>query len=725
MRISARAIVRYQEGAKLIRDVSSLVRPKSVAVIGASAKRMSQGNVVIENLNKWKFPGTVIAVHPAADMIDGLPAVRAIADLPAEVDTAVVAIPAASVLESLIALEEANVRSAIVFANGFSAEEEAKIRAFGATSRIAIHGPNCMGLVNFPDAVPLYPARPSLRIRSGRCSLIAQSGSAAISVMNSISVGLSKVVTVGSEFQLAASDYLAWLAADEATDTVGIVAESIKDPVDFAEAVERIRVAGKGLIVLKVGISELGSAATKAHTGALVTSSHAYHRFFAECGVAVVHDYDELVASMECLSQARPSRAKGGVAIVGISGGQTALACDIANQAGVQLARFETQTREAVRSFLPGNSGENPIDLGASPQPERRKIPEALRAVLADSSVGALAILQDAQVSLNPYGLQSYAEVIGIYGEVGKQAAKPVVVVSPTSESLHERIVTVLSEAGVPLLRGLHAGLIAIGNLDIGQIGKAGRWARVHSQNRPFYNSAADDLRQELCRVSGTLPPELCIRVLTAYGLPFVRSVVVRDAGEAVERAHEVGFPMAVKIASPDIPHRSDVGGVMLGIESRPELENAIARIAANVAAAVPQARVDGFELQEQFKGDAEAMIGFVAAPPFGSLVVVGTGGTLVELQADRAVRLAPVEIDDATVMIEATRLGKLLGGYRNLMPETDTSKLADLVVRTSRLAADLGDLVTVCDLNPVLVRKGFGSVCLVDALMLTGASVR
>ena len=247
----------------MVRDVTPLVRPKTVAVIGASAKRASQGNIVIDNLLKWKFPGTVIPVHPSANMIEGLPALRAISDLPAEVDTAVVAIPAASVLDSLIALERANVRSAIVFANGFSVEEEARIRAFGATSKIAIHGPNCMGLINFPDSVPLYPARPSLRVRKGRCSLIAQSGSAAISVLNSISVGISKVVTVGSEFQLAASDYLAWLATDEATSTVGIVAESIKDPEGFADAVERVHAAGKGLVVLKVGKSERGLGRNK------------------------------------------------------------------------------------------------------------------------------------------------------------------------------------------------------------------------------------------------------------------------------------------------------------------------------------------------------------------------------------------------------------------------------------------------------------------------------
>ena len=704
----------------MARDVTPLVRPKTVAVVGASAKRASQGNIVIENLHKWNFAGTVIPVHPSADTIEGLPALRGIGDLPADVDTAVVAIPAASVLESLIALEQANVRSAIVFANGFSVEEEEKIRAFGVTSKIAIHGPNCMGLINFSDSVPLYPARPSHRVRKGRCSLIAQSGSAAISIMNSISVGLSKVLTVGSEFQLAASDYLAWLATDEATNTVGIIAESIKDPVKFADAVERIHAAGKGLVVLKVGKSERGSAATNAHTGALITSRDAYNHFFAECGVAVVSDYDELAASLECLDQAKTGRRQG-VAIVGISGGQTALACDVAEDVGLELAQFEEKTREAIRTFLPGSSGENPIDLGATVLREQRKVPEALGTVLADDSVGALAILQDSQASLNPYGLESYMEVIGKYSDVGKRAAKPMVVISPTSESLHERIASTLSEAGIPVLRGLRAGLVAIGNLGTGKIGKAGQWARVHSRNRSFYNSAAEGLRQELSCFSGTLPADLCIRILKAYGFPFARSVVVKSAGEAIERAHEVGFPMAVKIASPDISHRSDVGGVGLGIDSCPALKNAISQIAANVTAAAPKARIDGFELQEQFQGDAEAMIGFTSVPPFGSLVVFGTGGTMVELQADKAVRLAPIERGEAEDMIAMTRLGKLLAGYRNLMPKTDMSKLAGLIVRTSMLAADLGDLVTACDLNPVLVRKQSGEVRLVDVLMQSG----
>ena len=704
----------------MVRDVTPLVRPKTVAVIGASAKRASQGNIVIENLQKWKFAGTVIPVHPLADTIEGLPALRAIGDLPAQVDTAIVAIPAAGVLESLVALEDANVRSAIVFANGFSAEEEAKIRAFGVASKIIIHGPNCMGLINFPDSVPLYPARPSLRVRKGRCALIAQSGSAAISLMNSTSLGFSKVVTVGSEFQLAASDYLAWLAADEATDTVGIVAESIKDPVAFADAAERIHAANKGLVVLKVGKSERGAAATYAHTGALITAGDAYDSFFDACSVAVVNDYDELVASLECLDLARTKR-KQGVAIIGISGGQTALACDVAEDVGLKLARFDEKTCEAVQAFLPGCNGENPIDLGATVQREQRKVSEALDAVLADTSVGALAILQDSQASLNPYGLESYKEVIEKYRDVGRRAAKPVVVISPTHEPLHERIVATLSDAGIPLLRGLRAGLVAIKNLGAGQVGKAGQWARMRSRDRPFHNRAAEGLRQDLSGFSGPLPADLCLRILNAYGLPFVRRLMVKGAREAIERAHEVGFPMAVKIASPDISHRSDVGGVRLGVDNFPGLENAISEIAANVAAAAPGARIDGFELQEQFRADAEAMIGFSCVPPFGSLLVIGTGGTMVELQADKAVGLAPIDSDEAAEMIASTRLGKLLAGYRNLLPETDTRALADLAKRVSMLAADLGDLITACDLNPVLVRKQSGEVCLVDVFMQAG----
>ena len=306
-----------------------MVRPRTVAIIGASAKRAAQGNVVIRNLLDWNYGGRILPVHPEAGEIEGLAAVNAIEALPAETDVAIVAIPAPLVNGVLDELERSTVRAAIIYTNGFSAEEERDFRNRERRPRLIMHGPNCMGLVNFNDSIPLYPARPSRRLRPGKVALIAQSGSAAISIMNSTEIGLSKVITMGSEFHVAAADYIKWLASDDDTRAIGVVAESIKDPVALAYAAEAAHAAGKSLIFLKVGRTATGMAATQAHTGALVSPTDAYDDFFASTNIATVSDYDEMTASLECAAVARRMVNGGGIGIVGISGGQTSFACDI------------------------------------------------------------------------------------------------------------------------------------------------------------------------------------------------------------------------------------------------------------------------------------------------------------------------------------------------------------------------------------------------------------
>lgn len=701
-------------------DVTPLVRPRAVAVIGASAKRMTQGNVVIGNLLDWKFAGAVLPVHPQAERIDGLAALNSIAALPQHTDVAVVAVPAAQVHGVLQELEQSPVRAAIVFANGFTAEQERALRDMSRTSRLIVHGPNCMGLVNFTDSVPLYPSRPSTRLRPGKVALVAQSGSAAISVMNSILAGLSKVVTVGSEFHVGAADYIRWLAGDDATTAIGVVAESIKDPVALAHAAEAVHAAGKSLIVLKVGRSAKGMVATQAHTGALVSDSDAFDAFFAATDMATVHDYDELVAALECASLARKMVGAAGLGIVGISGGQTALACDVAEARGAEVAAFEPATSQRLREALPGTPGHNPVDFGATVNPEERNFPAALAAVLADANVGAVAALQDAQASLNPATLKnSYQQVFASYADAASLASKPFAVISPTSESVDEGVREMLAGRGVPLLRGLGPGLRAVGALARGKPGFAGAWAQLRSPGGAPFGAQAAELRAMLAQRHGPLDPATAFGVLRAYGLPVIRSLVVRDAGEAVARAHDIGFPMVVKVASADIQHRSDVGGVVLDVADSAALSAAIERIGASVTAARPSAVIDGYELQEQVVDGVEAMAGFTAAPPFGPLVVVGSGGTLVEVMADRALGLAPLTGQEACGMLERTKLARVLAGYRNLTPATDTAALADTVLRLSQLAWELDGLMIACDLNPVLVRKGTGEVRIVDALCI------
>ncbi|SFJ73639.1 Acyl-CoA synthetase (NDP forming) [Bosea sp. OK403] len=700
-------------------NVTPMVQPRSVAVVGASAKRITQGNVVISNLKSWGYKGAILPIHPQADQIDGLPAFNSAADIRGDTDLAIVAIPAAQVSGVLRDLEASSVRSAIVFSNGFSDEEERALRAFGADSRLIVHGPNCMGLVNFTDSIPLYPSRPSLRLKPGKVALIAQSGSAAISVMNSTVIGLSKVVTVGSEFHVAAADYIRWLADDDETTVIGVVAESIKSPLALAEAAECVHAAGKSLVMLKVGRSAVGVAATQAHTGALVSDRDAYDSFFRETNIATVSDYDELIAALECSASAGRMVQGASLGIVGISGGQTALACDIAEAQGVAVAAFADDTRSRLRAALPGIDGNNPVDFGATVIVEDRNMPEAMQAVIADEAVGAVVVLQDMQESLNPATLKNYMSVLDVYAAAGKASEKPLIVISPTSENVDPGVRAMLADHGVPLIRGLHAGLRAVGNLALGKPGPAGAWARQRRDASAPLDEVVVALRRDIELCSGALEPELSFRLLRAYGIPLVKSIVVKDAGEAVARMSEIGFPMVVKVASRDVQHRSDVGGVVLGVRDETSLGDAIKSIAGNIAAARPEATIDGYELQEELVDGVEAMAGFTAAPPFGPMIVLGSGGTLVELMADRAAALAPLTHEQAGAMLRQTKLDRMLAGYRNLMPRTDTSQLIELAVKLSQLASDFDGVLAACDLNPVLIRKGSGDVRVVDALFV------
>lgn len=707
----------------MTRDVTSLIRPATIAVIGASARKRAQGNAVIDNLLSRDAGCRIIPVHPGADTIQGLATVAAIADLPDGVDLAIASVPAAAAAETARALEARGVKSAIFFASGFSKPDADAFRALAAASPMNIQGPNCMGLINLTDGLFLYPATTSSKIRPGKVAFVAQSGSAAITLMNSAEFGISKIITVGSEFQLTAADYLDWLATDDDTAAIGVVLEAIQDPDAFARAARRIFDNGKALAVLKVGNSAVGSAATLAHTGSMTTDADTYRLYFAAHGIATVDDYDELNAALEILARHGHRPGAGKVTIVGISGGQTALACDVAATTGVDLARFGDAVVARIGAVSPGTFAQNPIDFGSVVDEAARDIAGAVEAVLADAGTDALAVIQDCQAGLHPLSLDSYRTPIDAYCRSALAASKPIVAISPTSEPIHPEIRAAFESHGIPIVSGLREGLVGI---------------RAMSQPRPRPPAGAAEtpatpatlartaralalIQEEAARGRSQLTPESCLKILAAYGIATPRSLVVADAAEAAERVAEIGFPLAIKIASRDIAHRSELGGVVLGVTDRDGLAAAIARIAESVAAAAPDAAIDGYELQREVRGDLEAVVGFVAAPPFGVKIMVGTGGTLVELTDDLAIGLAPLTVANAQALIASTRLGTRLDGYRNLIARTDTRPLAELVANLSRLARDLGDRVTSCDLNPVLITAGSGEVVAVDALMTVG----
>lgn len=699
----------------MFRNVETLVRPKTIAVIGASSRNQSQGNIVIDNLVRREFSGRIIPVHPNVSTIDGLKTVSSIADLPDGVDLAIASVPASAAAETAAALEKGGVSSAIFFAAGFTGAETQAFQEMARNARINLHGPNCMGLINCTDGVFLYPAKPSEILRQGPVSLIAQSGSAAISVVNSASFGFAKIVTVGSEFQVTAADYLHWMADDQDTATVGIVLEDIKDPAAFAEAAECLFESGKSLVVLNVGRSQSGAAAARAHTGAMTSAADNYELFFRDCGIPVVDDYDELIASLQCLAAWGRRPGAGRLAIAGISGGQTALACDVAEAVGTTLATFGEETTRALQEVLPGTSGRNPIDLGAVVGRETRNNEGGIDTILASPETDMLALIQDSQASLNERSLRYYLTVIAAYSRSAAKVGKPIVAISPSSQDIHPEIREAFDACSIPIIRGLREGLVGVRTYYAGEISRVKRRTEDR-RNDPVVAA----LRAKIAQQDGQLTAQQCAQLLEAYDIPTVKAVFVHDRADAAARAAEVGYPLVVKVASGDIAHRSELGGVVTDVTDVASLEAAIAAIEANIRERAPDAAIDGYELQTQFDGDLEAVAGFVAAPPFGSKVIVGTGGTLVELYADRALGLAPLDCDEAQDMIAATLLGKRLGGYRNLIPETNTGPLADLLVCLSNLAQDFGDEILECDLNPVMIRKGSGECMVVDVLMTT-----
>jgi acetate---CoA ligase (ADP-forming) len=699
--------------AELTDAIGAILRPRTVAVIGASADRHTLGNQVLQNLRRFGFDGEVICVHPRASSIDDWPAVPSVADLPADLDVAMVSVPASRVTSVLTELDVQGCRAAVVPAAGFGGQEQAELEAASSRLRIRFNGPNCLGVLSVAARAPLWTPSFRMDYPTGNVAIVSQSGSAAISITTSPGLGWSRVISSGNETSITTADYLGWLATDDATEAVGLVIEGIKDAPAFAAAIERMHEAGKPVVALKVGRTPQGSRAAQAHTGVLISNYDGYEAFFRRIGIPAVGDYDDMVSSLQAFAT-RPARTCRGtsVGVLAISGGQSALACDLAIENGLELTEFSEQTASRLRAALPDITGQNPVDIGATVGAERRKPADALQAILDDPGVDSVLVVQDAHERLALWPEHTYIDHVRTVTDISRTATKPIVLASSASPGIHPMLQDLVAGSPVPFLRGLRAGVTALRSL--------GRWQPDPAPCRalPAPGSLAE-LRAELAGQSGPLGYQLTRRIIEAYALPAVPSVLAADADAAVALADGLGYPLVAKIASPDVPHRADVGGVVVGIGDAAALRQAIAQIAGRVARARPQARIEGFELQPQAAAGTEALLGFTVEPPVGAMVVVGSGGSLAELIKDRAADLAPVSRSEAMAMIARTELGRMLAGYRGLAEPADLGPLAHLIRQIASLAADLQDVLSAADFNPTFVTSPSGQVRIADALFI------
>jgi acetate---CoA ligase (ADP-forming) len=699
--------------------VSAVLQPDRILVLGASSKRFADGNKVLANLRRAGHTEDVVAVHPSAEMLEGYVAYNNIHDLPEGYDVAFVSLPARSVVEALHVLERAKCKAAIVPSAGFSETEYEELRQFVANSSIAVHGPNCMGSINLSDAIPLWSSGSAELLNSevGNVALITQSGSSTYLARAAEDTHFSKILSTGNEIDLRTSDYLHWLASDPLTTTIGAIIESIPNVGDFVDAVGALRDSGKALVVLKIGRSAKGAIAATAHTGAMLGRSELYDALFESLDVPTVRDYDELAVTLGCLSNpVLPRPAGPRVAIITESGGEAALSADLAADEGIALAEYGPETTAALRALNSEAGGiENPLDVGAGADESADRWKKSYEHVVSDPNVDLVLAVVEAHYSAEAAELMRYNERVIACLRAATECVpdKPIIAVAASSIGTSPVIREQLAPR-IPVLRGIRNGLVATRAL------MSNRRPVMSEGSREFDHSAQmDQLREDLADAEGFLDAHLSRRLLEAYALPLVDSMITSDLKEALSWA-DGRYPVVVKTAASAIAHRSDIGGVIRDVAGPEDLLRSARLVAERAGQARPDMRdSEVVEVQAQIPAGLEAIVGFVHDPTFGPILSVGSGGQLVERLNDVSFARCPISRADAERLIAETHLGLMMSGYRNLVPLTSLAPLAEVCSRLSWLASDLGDLLAECDLNPVMIEAGTGNASLVDALFV------
>lgn len=686
----------------------ALMAPQSVAVVGATERADASSSFVMRNLMRFGYQGQIIPIHPKAETVFGYKAISSLSALDDAPDVAVIGINADKVIGTLEEAGRTGVKAAVVLASGFAELDEAgrerqrQLIDIAERYGMAICGPNCLGLFNLGTGAALYSSSLSTNLEKGRLAILSHSGASAIALGNTGRFGLSHIVSSGNSAATDIPDYLDFLATDEATSAIGIVIEAIREPEKLARAMERMHAAGKPVIALRAGRSARGAQATAAHTGSLAGSNEAYRSFFKRVGIIEVPDMDGFMETATlCLSLGRRP-TKPGVAIVGVSGGGVAHVSDIADEAGLTLPDLQPETTAKIKTLLPPfATPQNPLDTTGVVFANGDIYRDVLHTLADDPSIGMIVVAQDAPAGLDDFCAAEYlgiAEAVSAYAATGKA---PVIFMSNLSSGHHRAVEQKLPN--VPVLRGTKSTLAAIAGL-------------VAQSNTVSWPGKTAMERKTLS--AGALTEREAKTLLASEGLPVPKERLVTSADTAAKAAKTLGFPVAMKIESPDILHKTEAGGVKLGIASEAEAHAAFDTIMASARAYAPDADLRGVSVQEMVMGGVEALVGIVRHEPFGLGLVVGIGGVLVELMKDGAFDLLPIDLARAEAMISETRLASLLEGYRGA-PKADRRALAELLVKLSEFADRYGDDIEAIDLNPVAVLPEGKGVRVLDALII------
>ena len=683
--------------------------PGSVAVIGVGREPGGVGRAVLDNLVSSGFAGPIYPVNPRADEIAGIRCYHAIAQIPEIPDLAVIAVPADLCLAAVSELGDKGVRAAIVISAGFKETGPAgaaKERALLSAARergVRLLGPNCLGLIS-TDA-KLNASFSSTVPPDGGIAFMSQSGALGTAILDwaaGAGIGLSAFVSLGNKADVDESDLIEAWTGDAHTRVVVAYLESIADGRRFVDVASTL-VAAKPLIVLKAGSSDAGARAVSSHTGSLAGSQTAYEAAFRKAGIIRADTVQDLFDFAEGFSR-QPLPSGPGLAILTNAGGPAIMATDACEALGVGLAGLERETTEALRAVLPEAAAVyNPVDVLGDAKADRYE--SAARILAADPNVRSVLVI------LTPQAPTEAVETARAVSAVAKETGVTIFGCFMGDQAVAAGR-KALSAAGVPSYEFPERAVKTLAAME--------RYRAHLAAPRPELRGIAGD--QEAVRGiidearaarRTTIAEERAAAVVGAYGISVPKGGLARDVKEARLLAARVGFPVAMKIASPDILHKSDLGGIRLGVTDLDMVTRAYAEIVDGARSRMPDALIWGVTVQQMIPAGREVIVGINRDPTFGPLVMFGLGGIYVEVMKDVTFRMCPVSLDEARAMIGEVRAFGLLRGARGEKP-ADIDAIVDVIVRISALASDFDDILEL-DINPLMVMERGGGALAAD----------
>lgn len=690
-------------------DISKLLRPRAVAVVGASEKSGFGGDTCRNILENQADTSHVYPVNPKKETVFGKKCYPTLADLPEEIDLVILCTSQKTIVDFLKQAKAKGVGAAVVYASGYSEVGTAEGKAFekelvdaAKALDMVVMGPNCAGYINFGDDIFSFAFIGDYKGKKGNIGFVSQSGQFCIDMMKSAEMKYSFAISAGNSAMVQMEDYLNFLIDDSNTKVIALYLEGVKNPHKFEACLQKAMEKKKPVVILKAGRSPKGQATAASHTGSMAGSDKTYDAVFEKFGVIRADDMQDLRSTASLLATLRVLPKKPAFSAMCLSGGETAVSADTGFLHGIEYPDFSEATLKKLNDMLPDfATPRNPLDMTAALCYDADAFASGITTVMSDPSIemGLVGLTISDKVTVS-----NDIMFEGIRRAFEQIPDKPLAVMSFMEAARNKELVERFQNAGIPVLPTTKYGFRALQHLqDFISHDTIKREARLAIPEAHSANTRA-------------LSEYESKKLLADNGVPVDLGYIAKTKAEVKEYAEKIGYPLVMKVESNDILHKSDVGGVMLNIKSLEQAEEAYDKILANAAQHAPNAKINGILMQKMLKAGTEMIIGLNSDPQFGPMLLVGMGGVFVEVFKDAALYPVPLNHDEALHMLQSLKSFKLLNGYRG-NPPADIEALTDMMVKISDFAYRKKDTLKELDMNPLFVYPKGEGVAIADAL--------